>query len=709
MTTTTTTGYAGAKQRTDDIAATLMDMATLIGEQGEREVALESGDSLVPGLGLEGEAEALADRADDIRRGIFKILVLGEFKNGKSTLLNAMLGHRTLAARATPTTAVVTVLQYGDSKDVALFENGSDTPRVISWENFMKEFTLTTQDIETIERQDYIDRFRNVDYAQMECMHPFCAQGVRLIDSPGLGEHVSRTRVSTNYVKQAQAIIFLLNATRIISQDEREFIERVLGQGRLNHVFYVVNYINRVAESGPEEVQAVKDWVQQTLATHFLDEEGEFDEAFYRSRVFFVNALGALRARSQDPTDEALLAESGVPELERSLEQFLTGEARVAAALESTVQVLASVVDQARRRVSQQKAALDRPLEALRAKQADVERRLCALERRRSELERTVLLFGDTISLKVTSDLRRTLVRMKEAWEEEAPLLIELDEISLIDVLKSVASQQAKQEIADVIGREVRRYLRVKLGDWSEQVPQVIQGDVARMMAEVEAEVDSFQLELDEIDRLFAGEQPAKVIDTDQRRGRKTVQLLLTVLGGAWMDVSQLTGIAMGSGDWVGFIVRDLQQLVLSAVVFSVFSGPVAWLVFLAVEGVLVARHHQKFKERLIRNLGPRLFEGLEGALEEKQSVVEDRVKGQFADFARHLTAALQRQIDITRAEQERVIHQKEDSGFVAEQEKQRLDAVEGTLLELFDEVSRVATGEGTQMNADGGLGIVRR
>jgi GTPase Era involved in 16S rRNA processing len=691
----TTTGYAGAKQRTEAVATLLGDMATLIGERRDEEVALEAGGALVPGLGLESEAATLGARAEDIRRGIFKILVLGEFKNGKSTLLNAMLGHRTLAARATPTTAVVTVLVYGDSQDVALFENGSDTPRVVSWDAFMEEFTLTTQDIETIEHQDYLDRFQDVDYAQMECLHPFCAQGVRLIDSPGLGEHVSRTRVTTDYVQQAHAIIFVLNATRIISQDERTFIERVLGQGPLNHVFFVVNYINRVAESGPEDVREVKAWVRQTLAPHFLDDQDEFDEAFYRSRVFFVNALAGLRARSQDPIDGELLLDSGVPELERSLERFLTGGGRIAAALESTVQVLDSVVALARRRVFQQKAALDRPLEELRAQQADVERRLRGLERRKSEIERTVLLFGDAISLKVFADLRDALRRMKERWNDEAPSLLELDEVSLGNVLKSFASQQAKQEIAEVMEREVRRYLRVKLGDWSAQIPQVIEEDVARMMAEVEAEVDSFQLELAEIDRLFAGGQPAEVIDTDQRRGRKTVQLLLTVLSGAYMDVNQLTGIVMGRGDWVGFFARDLQQLLLTIVVFTLFTGPVAWLVLLAVEGVLVVRHHEKFKERLIQNLGPRLFEGLEGALEAKQADVLETVKGQFAQFAQRLTSALQHQIDVTRAEQERIIRQKQDSGFVAEQEKQRLDGVEAKLLALFDQVSMVAAGEG--------------
>jgi hypothetical protein len=205
--------------------------------------------------------------------------------------------------------------------------------------------------------------------------------------------------------------------------------------------------------------------------------------------------------------------------------------------------------------------------------------------------------------------------------------------------------------------------------------------------------VESFQLELAAIDRVFSGGGTAGVVDTDQRRASKTVQLLLTVLSGAYLDVNQLTGIVMGRGDWAGFFGRALQQFLAYSIVFSLFTGPVGWIVFIAVESVFVLRHHQGFKQRLIENLGPRLFESLQSELASRQSTIQQDVAAQFTEFASRLTQALQHQIDLTRAEQERIISQKRDASFVAEQEKARLDAIEAALLRSFGQASLAGYG----------------
>ena len=42
------------------------------------------------------------------------IMVMGEFSTGKSTFINAMVGEEVTAVNATPTTAVITKLCYGN-------------------------------------------------------------------------------------------------------------------------------------------------------------------------------------------------------------------------------------------------------------------------------------------------------------------------------------------------------------------------------------------------------------------------------------------------------------------------------------------------------------------------------------------------------------------------------------------------------------------
>ena len=134
----------------------------------------------MPGLGFNSDATALAKRAHDIRQGIFNIIVLGEFKHGKSTLLNAILGGKTLPAKAAPCTAIITILVYGDSEDVAIYETGKQEPRILTWDEFQAEFQLTKEDQETLDKQGYVDRFKNIEYAQIERLHSLCANGVKL-------------------------------------------------------------------------------------------------------------------------------------------------------------------------------------------------------------------------------------------------------------------------------------------------------------------------------------------------------------------------------------------------------------------------------------------------------------------------------------------------------------------------------------------------
>lgn len=371
--------YSSAKEKSDEIAAILRDISLLIGQERGLAENLETGGNVVSGLGFISNAQALAVRAQDIQQGIFKIIVLGEFKHGKSTLLNAMLGGRVLAARATPCTAIVTMLVNGDSSNVSVYETGKDSPKIMSLEAFTSEYQLTREDQETLNKQGYINRFQNIDYAQIECQHSLCANGVRLIDSPGLKESSSRTKVTNRFLQQAQAIIFVLNATQIISEDERRFVSENLGKGRLTNVFFVVNKINLVDEF---EVDDIKKYVKLGIEDCFIDEEGDFDQDLYDRRVFYVDAKGALAARSGQETNQAQLEVSGLLPLEQELEAFLASNEKVSAYFESSIQSLSWIVPEVHKNVRRRKTTLDEPLVDLEQRSKEAEQRLESLESR---------------------------------------------------------------------------------------------------------------------------------------------------------------------------------------------------------------------------------------------------------------------------------------------------------------------------------------
>jgi len=71
----------------------------------------------------------------------FMLLVLGEFKRGKSTLVNRLLGVDTLPVGAAPTTAVLTRVTYGDEPSATIvMDDGSE--RAVDPDRLGEEITL---------------------------------------------------------------------------------------------------------------------------------------------------------------------------------------------------------------------------------------------------------------------------------------------------------------------------------------------------------------------------------------------------------------------------------------------------------------------------------------------------------------------------------------------------------------------------------------
>ena len=65
-------------------------------------------------LGTEPVAEEARELAARVSEGRFYVACVGQFKRGKSTLLNALVGHEVVPTGCIPVTAVPTVIRFGD-------------------------------------------------------------------------------------------------------------------------------------------------------------------------------------------------------------------------------------------------------------------------------------------------------------------------------------------------------------------------------------------------------------------------------------------------------------------------------------------------------------------------------------------------------------------------------------------------------------------
>ncbi len=349
--------YSGIKQKCLKVCSILRDISTLIGVVEGKWVKLETGDTVMPGLGLTHDATHLVNCANYIQQGILKIVVLGMCKTGKSTLLNALLGTDLLPTDKRPITAVVTNVVYGSSKEVMIYEEGKELLYPIDWDVFTRDFILNQKTIHAIDAQSNIETtLKAIRYAQIEASSPLLNHCIRLTDTPGLNVSINRSIVTPSFLKRSDtAIIFLLNAMHPFPRDVQAYLATTFGSSPRENLFFVVNRIDQMM---PEKVNALKRHVHTMLRQYFINENYVFDDDLYKRRVFFVSAATALHARTVTPQALADLEASSILTLENELALFLTTEDRITGALEPTLRTLEHIIGRTYRHIAQERTIM---------------------------------------------------------------------------------------------------------------------------------------------------------------------------------------------------------------------------------------------------------------------------------------------------------------------------------------------------------------
>jgi small GTP-binding protein len=174
------------------------------------------------------ELTALADEADTgvlaaLRERLgaarLRVLVVGEAKRGKSTLVNALLDREVLPTGATPLTAVPATVTQGTDEglDVA-FSDGRTERRALS----------ALEDLGT--ERGNPGNSRGVTAITVRVSAPILAMGVEIVDTPGTGSvHAHNTVAADGVLPTMDAAIFVLTADPPVSASERDLLGRVHG------------------------------------------------------------------------------------------------------------------------------------------------------------------------------------------------------------------------------------------------------------------------------------------------------------------------------------------------------------------------------------------------------------------------------------------------------------------------------------------------
>lgn len=264
-------------------------------------------------------AEAIEKAAQKLSSQRFRLAVVGEFSQGKSTLLNALMGEEIQPVREIPCSGTVTVLRYGEQRRV-ICRYKDKREEEIPFNQYQVKAAIS----EEAALSCVSDELARSEIEEIIFEHPdlqLCRNGVEILDSPGLNEHPDRTAITQQLLKDTDAAIFLMNASRPLTQGERDLIQDLRTQlnGGKTHepasnLFVVVNFMDLLrSENGRQQVrQRIERFVQ-----------GQNPIVAGENRVHFLSAYYALNAILNGAEDEHL---KRFQHFTQSIEKFLTTE-----------------------------------------------------------------------------------------------------------------------------------------------------------------------------------------------------------------------------------------------------------------------------------------------------------------------------------------------------------------------------------------------
>ncbi|MGB7435290.1 MAG: dynamin family protein, partial [Candidatus Acidiferrum sp.] len=180
------------------------------------------------------EATSLAER---LQEGRFYVACIGQFKRGKSTLLNALVGDSVLPTGVVPITAVPTVLRYGEKRSARVrFQGGT-------WTDLVPE-----ELVQYVSEEHNPENAKSVAGVEVFVPSPLLADGMCLVDTPGLGSiFAGNTAATQAFVPQIDAAIILVGADPPIAGEELALVEEV-GK-HVRQLLVVLNKADRATEA----------------------------------------------------------------------------------------------------------------------------------------------------------------------------------------------------------------------------------------------------------------------------------------------------------------------------------------------------------------------------------------------------------------------------------------------------------------------------
>lgn len=426
--------------------------------------ALESTGEAMSRLELTKQAEQAREAADRIKSHVFSVGIMGEFKRGKSTVINALLGEEIAPADVVPASATLNRITYGlNPKATIVYKDGhrEEVPvnRIADYVTKITEGSAATAEL--------------VEQAIVEYPCQFCQNNVEIIDTPGLNDDERMDAISESVIPRLDAVVLVLSARSPFSKSEAEFVRNKLMTSDVTRLIVLVNQIDtiytekdrvRVLESIREKI--VREILERTASIHGADSKLYQDtkDKLADIKIYPLSAIQALIGRTENTPE--LVEKSGILPFEERLRKLLTQE-RGALEILRAANVITSMLSEGENALNLRMSALEMSTEEFLQNQKEAEAKIEELRQgKKAEKER---IRCKSVEIRRQMD---EIVQSKYAdLEQRVSDFLNSYPIS-IDALKSDAS---KKEFQNTVRADMEKEITKALSEYMEQINVFLQ------------------------------------------------------------------------------------------------------------------------------------------------------------------------------------------------------------------------------------------
>ena len=393
---------------------------------------------------------------EKIGTDLFNLVVVGQFKRGKTSVINALLGAEILPVAVVPLTSIATIMTFGEALRLKVYFNDGRVSEIRP-EN-LAEYVTEKGNPKNIK-----------DVSEVIITYPshYLKNGVRLIDTPGVGSiYQHNTDVAYRYLPKSDAALFLLSVDQPMGRAELDFLKDVKEYS--NKIFFLLNkadYLNEkdLTESIDFTTNGLKDIMGSDV------------------RIFPVSARLAMEGQTSNSPE--MLQKSRLPEFASMLNSFLMEE-KGKVIITVAANNLQKIISQARFELELEMKSLTSPLEELQTKIKTFEAKKKEVMDEKQDFD--IILDGETKRI-IKTILDEDLEKFKKGLiaNEQAHLEGEFSKM-----VKTMSSKDLKNELEQLVISHVKQAFNVWRAIEDERLSKAFETVCGRFVAKIDETVD---------------------------------------------------------------------------------------------------------------------------------------------------------------------------------------------------------------------------